>query len=323
MAWSRKSRKTGERVVRRVRPDGSVKEYRYAKYTPKKRETGDTIEGLIDAYRSSPEWAALSASTQAGRTGYLKLFDVVRTVPVASVKRRDLIAMHDALRTAKGNGSANGFLAAAKALFAWAVEKEWIEILPTLRIKAAPGGHHRAWTVAEADRAERLLPEHLRRVIVLARHTGQRRGDLCSMLWSAYDGQTIRVVQQKSKPGAAPVKLVIPVNVRLRAEIDAWKQKSTAVTILTNAAGKPWIAQSLSHVLPLALEKIGLSGELNVHGLRKLAAAELANAGCSPHEIAAITGHRTLGMVELYTRSVDQERLANAAVLRLADYKVK
>jgi hypothetical protein len=36
------------------------------------------------------------------------------------------------------------------------------------------------------------------------------------------------------------------------------------------------------------LPRIGLPGELNVHGLRKLAAASLADAGCSTHEIAAI-----------------------------------
>ena len=31
---------------------------------------------------------------------------------------------------------------------------------------------------------------------------------------------------------------------------------------------------------------------LGIHGLRKLAATRLADAGCSTHEIAAITGHR-------------------------------
>jgi integrase len=56
---------------------------------------------------------------------------------------------------------------------------------------------------------------------------------------------------------------------------------------------------------------------LNVHGLRKLAAASLAECGCSANEIAAITGHDKLAMVELYTASAEQERLAEAAVRRL------
>jgi integrase len=71
------------------------------------------------------------------------------------------------------------------------------------------------------------------------------------------------------------------------------------------------------------LVRIGLSNDMNVHGLRKLAAAELANAGCSVHEIAAITGHQSLSMIQLYTKSADQERLASAAIVRLSEQDFK
>jgi integrase len=56
---------------------------------------------------------------------------------------------------------------------------------------------------------------------------------------------------------------------------------------------------------------------LSVHGLRKLAATALAEAGCSVHEIAAVTGHKTLAMVALHTASVQQKTLAEAAITRL------
>jgi site-specific recombinase XerC len=96
------------------------------------------------------------------------------------------------------------------------------------------------------------------------------------------------------------------------------REKLAAVE--AKARGKP---EDLSHALPKALVKIGLADDMNVHGLRKLAAAELADAGCSMHEIAAITGHRSLSMVQLYTRSADQERLASAAIVRLSERKDK
>jgi hypothetical protein len=48
-----------------------------------------------------------------------------------------------------------------------------------------------------------------------------------------------------------------------------------------------------------------------------LAAARLANAGCTAHEIQAITGHATLAMVAYYTKSASQVRLAEAAVVKL------
>ena len=40
-----------------------------------------------------------------------------------------------------------------------------------------------------------------------------------------------------------------------------------------------------------------------LHGLRKAAARRLAEAGCTAHEIAALTGHTSLREIECYTRA--------------------
>lgn len=170
----------------------------------------------------------------------------------------------------------------------------------------------RAWTAAEADHAQAMLPEHLRRVVVLARYTAQRRGDLIALRWSDYDNGALRLRQEKT--GA---ELRIPVLSALRAELGAWKACAQSVFILTNVRGRPWRAEHLSHEMRKGLARIGLPDDLNVHGLRKLGAASLAEAGCSTHEIAAITGHKTLGMVQFYTASADRERLATAAVVKM------
>jgi hypothetical protein len=49
-----------------------------------------------------------------------------------------------------------------------------------------------------------------------------------------------------------------------------------------------------------------------------LACIRLAEAGCTAHEIMAISGHKSLKEVERYTKAADQERLARSAVARLA-----
>lgn len=312
MPFKRQSRKVGERVVRRVKRDGTAVEYRYPAYTPHK-PTKDTINALIQAYQLSPEWAALSSSTRTGCTTYLRPLLASQGNSSASVlQRRDILGMRDVMLRERGHGAANGFLDAVTALFRWAVDREWITHSPVQQVKRFPKGSLRAWTRAEADLAERMLPRHLARVVMLARHTGQRRGDLCSLTWTAYDGASIRLTQQKTK-----TPLVIPLSPAFCAELDRWRSKATAVTILTNWRGRPWSPGGLSHILPIALAEIGLGPGLNIHGLRKLAATELADAGCTAHEIAAITGHRTLAMVQHYTRTADQERLASAAILRL------
>jgi integrase len=63
--------------------------------------------------------------------------------------------------------------------------------------------------------------------------------------------------------------------------------------------------------------KAGVARGLSPHGLRKATARRLAEAGCTPHQIAAITGHQSLKEVERYTRGADQRRLAASAVVRL------
>jgi integrase len=315
-----KGRKVG-RVVRHTMADGTVKEYRYDPHQPKRRgvAVGDTLASLIAAFQRSPEWLRLAADTRQNYTLYLRTLDRVGHVRAADVKRRDLLTIRDSVAASRGNGAAFGFVRAVSALFAWGVDREWLEHnIAHGCTKGLPRGHLRAWTAQEAATAIALLPEHLRRVVVLALYTGQRRGDLCSLPWSAYDGRAIRLTQGKT---AEP--LVIPCHPALKAELDGWTVCRTAVTILTDAQGKPWKPNLLSHYLPAALVRIGLSNELNIHGLRKLAATNLAEAGCSAHEIASVTGHRTLAMVALYTRSVDQERLASAAIVRLSERKYK
>jgi hypothetical protein len=44
------------------------------------------------------------------------------------------------------------------------------------------------------------------------------------------------------------------------------------------------------------------------------AARRLAEAGCTEHEIAAITGHASLREITRYTKAADQKRLAAAAM---------
>jgi integrase len=312
--------RVADRVVKHVLADGTTKEYRYPRKVLRRvARPADCLAELIAAYQCSPEWKRLAVTTQRMYEIYLRPLMRVGHIEAAKVKRRDLLTLRDKIADTKGAGAAMGFVRAVSALFAWAVRREWLEYNAAEGCtEGLPRGHLRAWTAAEADTAQRDLPEPLRRVVVLARYTGQRRGDLCALRWSDYDGATIRLVQQKTRAA-----LVLPVHPALKAELDTWQVGRSAVTVLTDNRGIPWKPNLLSHYLPAALLRIGLSNELNVHGLRKLAAAELANAGCSTHEIAAITGHRSLSMVQLYTQSADQERLASAAIVRLSSLNDK
>jgi integrase len=297
--------------------DGSVKVYRYPAYQKRRKALGDTVGELISSWEESPEWRALADSTKAGYVTYLRPLIGMERVRVKDITRRELIAIRNAIAVERGNGAATGFVRTTSALFGWAIEAGCIDYSPMIKVKRLPGGHLPAWSAAEVELALAALPEHLRRPVVLALYTGQRRGDLIRMPWSAYDGSRIRLVQEKTH---AP--LIITVPQELKTELDAWRTTATATLILTNKFGRSWNASNLSKQLGDALAKIeGFPPHRNIHGLRKLAAANLAQAGCTLHEIAAITGHKSLSMIQLYTASVDQERAAAGAIVKLAAYR--
>ena len=55
----------------------------------------------------------------------------------------------------------------------------------------------------------------------------------------------------------------------------------------------------------------------SAHGLRKAAAARLAERGATAHEIMAITGHQSLEEVERYTRAAQRRKLADSGMEKL------
>lgn len=304
-----------KRTVRKVLADGTVKTYEYNR-TPAPRQprvAPNSVDALLNAYRRSQEWEGLAPASRKLYAIYHR--DIARfgALAITDVSRRFVLEVRDAIAVRSGLGAANAFARTFSALFGWAVERGWIEHSPASRIKALKGGSLPAWTPEEADQAVQVLPAQLGRAVLLARYTGQRRGDLAQMTWAAWDGSSIRLTQ-----GKTGTSLVIPAHRRLRAALAEWKgDPDRGLYILRQDTNRPWTADYLGQRMREALAEHGFREGINLHGLRKLAATELAEAGCSALEIQAITGHASLAMVSLYTRSADQERLAKSAIYRL------
>ncbi len=51
--------------------------------------------------------------------------------------------------------------------------------------------------------------------------------------------------------------------------------------------------------------------------LRKACTRRLAEAGATAHEIGAVTGHKTLALVQRYTEAAGHEGMANSAIEQL------
>jgi integrase len=266
---------------------------------------------LVDDYFASPEFKALKPNSQ--RIYRLVLEPIAERIgrhAVRHVERRHVKAMRDA--KAETPGMANMVVKVLRLLFTYAVDNDHVAANPAVKVKTFKLGEHRAWTDDELAAFERRwAPGTMqRRAYMLARFTGQRRGDLAAMTKAHRRDGTIRVVQEKT--GA---ELWIPEHRDLDAELA--RGETGHMSLLTKANGAAFSSDTLGHWFADAIDAAGLSDECVLHGLRKTAARALAEAGCTVHEIQAITGHKSLAEVERYTKAASQKAGATAAILKL------
>jgi len=270
-----------------------------------------TLDSLITEYRASQDFTRLS---QGSKRVYLRAMDLIGgaygEAAIDALRRRHVLVLRDSL--SETPAIANQMLVAFSVLMNFAIDREYRGDNPAFRVKKMRVGEYEAWPHEAIDFALDNLPEVHCRAILLALYTGQREGDCIAMQWSNWDGAGIHCLQQKTK-----AKLWIPCHSKLNAALAEWKRSATAVTILTNSDGLPWAGKSFPTGFSREMKKHKFLAQYQFHGLRKSAAAFLAEAGCSTLEIMSITGHRTLSMVEHYTKQADQRSRASAAILKL------
>jgi integrase len=133
--------------------------------------------------------------------------------------------------------------------------------------------------------------------------------DVIVMGWQHVVGDAIKVKQEKTG-----TILLLPIHPELKTILAAAERKG--LLFLTTSRGTPFSRQVFTKWFKQQCRLAGIH-DRSAHGLRKSAPIRLANAGCSAHEIAAVTGHKSLREVEHYTRAADQERLARQAMRRM------
>lgn len=296
------------RNVKRRLADGSIKVYTY---NSRSTSAAVTVGNVRAEYLASADFLRLKASTQIVYRRALDQLQPYDRVPIVDVRRRHILMVRDAFADRPGMG--NQVLSAWQTILNFALDREYITASPYHKIRRLPKGQHARWSEDQIAFALATFPEWARRAVLLAIYTGQREADLCAMTWSDYDGEAIRVVQRKTGE-----RVWVPCAAALRSELAAWRPEARAVTILAQKRnGQPWKVPTFAALIGREIRSHSQLSGLVFHGLRVSAATRLAEAGCTAHEIAAITGHRSLDMVAHYTREVDQKRNAKAAIVKL------
>ncbi len=273
-----------------------------------------SFSALIVAYYQSAEFKGLRASTQRTYRNHIESFRLEHgDRPVALVEGKHIRAILD--KKAATPAAANNLLKRIRTLMQFAIERGWRKDDPSIGVKKvrSKSKGYATWTEAEIELFEgKWAPGTKPRLaLALLLYTGQRRSDVVTMGRQHIRGDKIYVKQLKTD-----TELLIPLHPALRAEIDL--QPAEHLTFVMTEYGKPFSAPGFSNWFVDRCRDAGLPVGRSPHGLRKSAARRLAEAGCSAHEIAAITGHRSLSEVERYTRAADQSRMAESAMAALS-----
>ena len=285
-----------------------MRAYQAAIQAPRKARIDGTLQQVIEGYKASQSFTKLAPRTRKDYEDHLTKIEAARliangpafgTYPLAAIDdpkiRRRLLDWRDVMAKSSAR-QADARFGVLRIILEWARDRGMISHNHATRPKK----------VYKADRSDRLwLPDHLaafravadeplQLALELALWTGQRQGDLLALAWTSYKDGRISFRQGKRKR-----KVDMPVTAGLRTTLD--NQPRRATTILTTAAGKPWGKINFQHHWRRATLAAGLDG-LHFHDLRGTTCTMLADAGCTPSEIAAMLGWTVSTVNEMLDR---------------------
>src|SRR5215471_2485597 len=267
-----------------------------------------TVNAAIVGYYQCLAFRELAPGTQSKRRFILERFRIehgdkrIATLPPEFIHR---------VINRKTPAAARNWIAALRGLLDFAVAEKFRAdnpargvVLPKLKIK-----HRRAWTEQEIEQYEAAHPigSKPRLAFALGLFTIQRLSDVVRMgLGHVRSGE---LVVRQQKTGA---QLTLPIRPELQAILDA--TPSGHMTFLVTKNGRQYARGDFSTQFRAWCDDAGLPKDCVFHGLRSTGCTQLADAGCSAHQIAAWSGHMTLREVERYTKAANQRRLARSAI---------
>jgi integrase len=215
---------------------------------------------------------------------------------------------------------ARTLLRTLRHFIAWCVEHRLMKSDPTLGIRVGvpkSDGFH-TWSEDEIAQFEAAHPigSQARLALALGLYTGQRRADVVRMGRQHVRDGVLTIRQQKTG-----ITLTIPVHAELATIIAA--TPTGDLTFLATPRRKGYGPNRFTEQFRRWCDAASLPEHCVFHGLRKAACRRLADARCTVHEIAAVSGHKSLSEVQRYTQAADQARLARAALERIGNESVK
>ncbi len=275
-----------------------------------------TIAWAVEEYKHSSKYARLSISTRKVYDRWL--LSLSETVGERAMTALTPKAVHDILDGIDSKGGKVHCAAVLRRVADVAIRRGLLDRNPATRLDLE--GSNRREELWDQDEIDRFLAacEGERHGAAIALgfkimlYTTQRPGDVRAMTWPAYDGDTIKIRQQKTG------KLVeVPCVAVLREALGEAKATRGGTLIVAGPSGRRLIEKTWQWAFNVIRDKAGLD-HLQARDLRRTAVVNLARASCTVPEIVSITGHSLQSAEQILEHYLPRDiHMARAAIVKL------
>ncbi|MEL6958701.1 MAG: tyrosine-type recombinase/integrase [Pseudomonadota bacterium] len=285
----------------------------------KREEAKRSWSALMEDFRRGDKWAGFSPRY---RRDLEKVFDYLEEkIGREDVSRLCQPDIYDAMEKNRHRVRFANYIPTAISMLAkLAVRKRWrrdnpavaIEKLKVPRDRKKP---HTPWPDWAVDRMREEGTLVARLIFEIGVGSVQRPGDWVGFTWGDYDGQRLRLRQNKTD-----IPLELPCTEALKRALDAERSRlgvSPHPTrhILSKSDGSPMGYHDMARIMLAERKRLGLTA-FDQHALRYRGVMELALAGCDDDEIASYSGHTTKAMIVKYAGQARQKMRAQQAAAK-------
>lgn len=295
-------------------------------WPPKPKPKAATFDELLKEYRTAKQREGKAIMRTTSMTiGYTRLLDNFAGRRADSLTAAEVEAMRDKLLATMAPATVNRHLQLLRAILLRGVRDHRLsrDAVPQITLFKENNQRVEYLTGDEERRLLAACTDWLRPLVVVAIHTGMRRGELLNLTWpdvDFVDAGVIFVRRSKSGEGRR-IPMSPTVHRTLGALRDARRARLTA-RVVEHKAASPYVftapeggfIHNLNPAWYAALKEAKLEG-FRFHDLRHTFASRLMMNGVGLYRVQILLGHKTAAMTQRYAH-LDPEHL-RAAVATL------
>ncbi|MGE3752810.1 MAG: tyrosine-type recombinase/integrase [Planctomycetota bacterium] len=274
---------------------------------------GDTFRDWADRYKARPLDEGHQRDPEQVQKENWRIDHVCKApwakLPIEGIQRKQIKAWHERRAREASGPTANRGLGVASVVFKYAIEFEAIHDNPCEGVRRYSEIGRERDCYLTADEARSLVSscsDWFRPFVVLALHTGMRRGELLELQWDQVDFLRERIQARRRQTRTKKKRLVgmnsyardALLEVRERAGAESAKREDRVFPWSSWRARVEWDA-TLSRCRGIPEDK---KDEVVFHTLRHTFASLMVQDGTSLEELMKILGHLHFVTVQRYAK---------------------